>query len=153
MSGRATTLASWNVIVHVYRERSVPSGSNLCSAVMRNGHVGLTLRYVTRWGGSHVVVSLVPLIGMTPSRPRMVKRVPTPMGSESGFHIRTAGSITGAISGELTAAKALAGGAGRTDVLSTIVVRTALRPRVMHDGNPKHTDRKPRCPGLPPLRG
>jgi hypothetical protein len=94
---------------------------------MRNGHVGLTLRYLARWGGSHVVVSVVPLMGMMPSRPRMVKRVPTRMGSESGFHIRTAGSITGATSGELTAANASPGGAGRIVVFSTVVVRTTSR--------------------------
>lgn len=66
---------------------------------------------------------------------RIVKRVPTLIGSESGLHIRTPGSITGASTGELTAAKALAGDAGRAVVLSTDVERTTPRSHVMRDRN------------------
>jgi len=69
-----------------------------------------------------------------PRRPRIVKRVPTPIGSTSGRHSRTPGSISGAVSGELTAAKTTSGVLGITVVLSTTVVLSAIGRRSLHVG-------------------
>jgi hypothetical protein len=54
------------------------------------------------------------------------KRVPTPIGSASGRHSRTPGSISGAVSGDITAAKTASGGLGITVVLSTTFVRWTI---------------------------
>ena len=99
------------------------ASSNRCRAVIRNGHVGATLRNSPTVGGSHTTTSLVARIGTHPSRPRMLKRVPTPIGRESARHSRTAGSINGAVSGDMTTANTSDGGLISVVVCSIVVVR------------------------------
>lgn len=88
----------------------------------------------------------------------MLKRVPTPIGRESARHSRTAGSINGAVSGELTAANTSDGGLGGAVVRSIVdrqgsfmpgrneVLACAddLAPR--RKVRPPTTDRRARCP-------
>ncbi len=103
-------LTSMKSIDHVY---SVPPSGrclNRWRATILNGQVNETLRYSDSDGGNHVTASLVARIGTTPCRPRIVNRVPTPIGLESACHTFTAGSISGPVSGELTTANTSTGG-------------------------------------------
>ena len=58
-------------------------------------------------GGAQVITSLVALMGREPRRPRIANRVPTAMGSRSGVHEVTDGSMIGAVAGEFTASNTL----------------------------------------------
>jgi hypothetical protein len=56
----------------------------------------------------------------------MLKRVPTPIGRESARHSRTAGSINGAVSGDMTTANTSDGGLVSVVVCPIVVVRKGI---------------------------